>query len=151
MMLFLKVYIVTCHYWFLILGKRLYDMKADYQGRYIDMTQNDWTIAKYLTVDLMTGYRCMTGQKQRNCTSTTDGCWKSVCLAMTLSCQCYWNSNKLLWISFRRREIPVIIFQTRTIDAVTITDNNENSIINDLEIDKRYLINLNQSIDVQCI
>ena len=28
-------------------------MKANYQQRYKDMTQNDWAIAKYLTVDLM--------------------------------------------------------------------------------------------------
>ena len=31
-------------------------MKADYQRCYKDMTQNDRTIAKYLTVDLMTGW-----------------------------------------------------------------------------------------------
>ena len=32
-------------------------MRTDYQRRYkdIEMTQNDRTIAKYLTVDLMTG------------------------------------------------------------------------------------------------
>ena len=31
-------------------------MKAEYQQRYKDMTQNERTIAKYLTVDLMTGW-----------------------------------------------------------------------------------------------
>ena len=33
-------------------------MRTDYQRRYkdIEMTQNDRTIAKYLTVDLMTGW-----------------------------------------------------------------------------------------------
>ena len=66
-MFFLKVYIVTCHNWFLILGKRLYEMRTDYErfNKDIEMTQNDRTIAKDWTVYTVT-VRTMDAGQDKN-------------------------------------------------------------------------------------
>ena len=51
-------YFIYCNLSQLILNSWEKKMRTDYQRRYkyIEMTQNDRTIAKYLTVDLMTGW-----------------------------------------------------------------------------------------------
>ena len=115
--LFLKVYSLTCHNWFLVRGEILYEMRTDYQReatkalkwhRMTGQLLNTWQLT-WWQAGLSMHVRTKTEELYLN----EDGCWKFVCLAMTLSCQCYWNSNKLLQISFGRGEIPVIIFPTR--------------------------------------
>ena len=112
---FLNVYFANFNYWFLTLKKGLYEMRTYHKQRdkNIETLRLDRLTLTWYTMirQLLKTWQLTRWQKGLSMHVRTktqklylndDECWKSVCLALTLSYQCNWNSNKLLLICFER-------------------------------------------------